>query len=240
MRWRAACSQRAPLEFERHQGAGLDLVAGAHELGLAQRAGDAHEFLADGRHQLGQVVFARAGIDAEQAAIAIGGVEAVDAVDQAALLADTLEQARGHAAAEQGRIDGEREIVGIAIADALAAQHQVGLLQHPRLAPVAADIAAAAPAARRWPACAAPSRNACWRDRRPGRARPGRPPTGPCWRRCSGGRDRRTDRRGRSPRRRPPCPAPDGRAAGRAARSPGTGRRSRRRACRAPGRSPAG
>src|SRR5581483_12060457 len=64
----------------------------------------------------------------------------MDAVDQAALLADALEQARGHAAAEQRRIDGHGVVVRIAVADALAAEHEMDLLERARLAAVAADI----------------------------------------------------------------------------------------------------
>ena len=59
--------------------------------------------LAQHRHQLGRLVLAGAGIDAEQPAVAIAVGEGVDRIDQAALFAHLLEQPRGHAAAERGR-----------------------------------------------------------------------------------------------------------------------------------------
>src|SRR6202044_2445453 len=42
------------------------------------------------------------GVDAEGAGVAIGGEVGVDGVDEAALFADGLEEARAHAAAEDG------------------------------------------------------------------------------------------------------------------------------------------
>ena len=80
----------------------VDLGAGAADLFGRDPGRDLGHLVEHQGQQLRHLAFAGAGIDAEQAAVGIGGVEAVNAVDQTPLLADTLEQARGHAAAEQG------------------------------------------------------------------------------------------------------------------------------------------
>ena len=71
------------------------------------------------------LVLAGAGIDAEHAAVAIGVGEGIDRIDEAALLADLLEEARGHAAAERGRHDRGGVIIVIGEGEAGEAQQDM-------------------------------------------------------------------------------------------------------------------
>ena len=89
--------------FERHQQPGLELGPRALQLARREPLAEPPHLVAQRRHQLGRFLLAGAGIDAEHAAVAIGVGEGIDRIDEAALLADLLEQARRHAAAERGR-----------------------------------------------------------------------------------------------------------------------------------------
>jgi len=103
-----------PGALQRHQQPGLHLRLGARQLGRGEAVGKARGLLAQYRQQLGRLLFAGAGIDAEQPAVAIAMREGMDRIDEAALLAHLLEQAGRHAAAERGRQHGCRVIIGVA------------------------------------------------------------------------------------------------------------------------------
>ena len=69
-----------------------------------------------------------AGVHAEVAGIGVGGGEGVGGVDQAALLADLLEQPGGHAAAEDG-VEHAHDVAAVVGGDDRGAAHDdVGLL----------------------------------------------------------------------------------------------------------------
>src|SRR6185437_14093226 len=89
--------------LERHQYAGLELGPRPLQLGRIEPVADAADLLAHRRDELHDLLRPGAGIDAEDAAVAIAVRERVDRVDEAALLADLLEEARRHAAAERRR-----------------------------------------------------------------------------------------------------------------------------------------
>ena len=103
--------------FQRHQQAGLHLRAGAGQFGLGHAGLHLAQLLERHRHQLLRLALAGAGIDAEQAAIHVGRGEGIDRIDQPALLPDLLEQARGHAAAQQGGEHHRGVVVRVAIGD---------------------------------------------------------------------------------------------------------------------------
>ncbi len=99
----------------------------------------------DDGHQLRQVLAAGRGMDAEDAGIGKAPVEGIDGVAEAAELAHFLEQAGGHAAAEDiGEDLRTVEIAGV-IGLALEAEQDLRVHQVARLADIAADIAAQPP-----------------------------------------------------------------------------------------------
>src|SRR3546814_6199256 len=69
-----------------------------------------------------------------------GRVKSIDRIDQAALLAHLLEQARRHAAAEQRREGREDVVVIVEVADAIEAEQQMDLLEVALLAAIAAPV----------------------------------------------------------------------------------------------------
>ena len=89
----------------------------------------ARELAAEDRHQLRDLVFAGAGIDAEDAAVAVRMREGVDRIDEAALLADLLEEPRGHAAAQRGREHVRRPVVGSACGTPREAEDEMHLFE---------------------------------------------------------------------------------------------------------------
>ena len=127
--------------FQGHQQGGAELGLGAVQLLLGHVVLDAAQFLQRHGDELGGLVLPRAGIDREHAAVPEGGVEGVDGIDEAALLADLLEQAGGHAATEQAGHQHGRVVHRVAIARAGEAQHDMDLIQLPLLAELAAGIA---------------------------------------------------------------------------------------------------
>src|SRR5690606_40254954 len=69
-----------------------------------------------------------AGVDAEDAGVGVLGGVAVDVVGEAAFLADLLEEAGRHAAAERGVEHAEREAAFVGAGHSGAAEDDVGLL----------------------------------------------------------------------------------------------------------------
>src|SRR6185437_13915695 len=115
--------------LERHQYAGLELRPRPLQLRRIEPVPDAADLLAHRRDQLDDLFRPGAGIDAEDAAVTVAVREGIDRVDEAALLADLLEQARRHAAAERGREYGSGIVVGIGIGETGKAEHDVNLLE---------------------------------------------------------------------------------------------------------------
>src|SRR5579883_754137 len=126
--------------LQRHEDAGLELRPRALQLGGAEPVADAPDLIAHGRHQLGDLLGPGAGIDAEEAGVAIAMREGIDGIDEATLLADLLKEPRGHAAAQRRRQHRGGVVVGILVGEAGKAQHDMHLLEVALLAPVAADI----------------------------------------------------------------------------------------------------
>src|SRR5690606_18392448 len=89
------------LEAEREGAGDLALRPGQLEL-LDTRLAHAAELLGQQLDDLARAAGTAGGVHAEQSRIAVAGAEGVDGVGQPPLLADGLEQARGHAAAEHG------------------------------------------------------------------------------------------------------------------------------------------
>ena len=113
----AICSARAAGRSSPISRPDLQLRLGAgHFLGTG-RLGDRRHFAGDNGRQLGGLGLAGAGIDADHAAIGEGMREGVDRIAQPALLTHFLEQPRGHAAAQRGRIDLGRIDVRIGAGD---------------------------------------------------------------------------------------------------------------------------
>ena len=99
--------------FEGEQEIALELILGAAELAWLERLGlEAAEFLHDEVDDLEGAVGGSSGVDAEGACVAIGSEVAVDGVDEAAFFADGLEEARAHAAAEDG-VEQEGRVAGL-------------------------------------------------------------------------------------------------------------------------------
>ena len=110
--------------------------------------------VAGDRERLGEVVLARADVDADLAGVGVLGDEAVDRVGEPALLADLLEEARGGRAAEDrvehrggeaarvGARDAGRAEADVVLLGVLALEAQPGLRrareQRPRRAAAAA------------------------------------------------------------------------------------------------------
>ncbi len=130
--------------LERHQQRRLHLGAGAGQLGFRHALLHLAQLLQRDRHQLRRLALAGAGVDAEQARIHVRRGERVDRIDQPALLPHLLEQPRRHAAAEQGREQQGRVVVGIAIGDRGEAEHDMHLVEVARLAELAAPVEAGA------------------------------------------------------------------------------------------------
>ena len=82
-----------------HQQPGLGLRLGARQLGFAQRLGGVGEHLAVSASACAASALGGGAIDAEQPGVGVGLGPGIDAVGEAALLAQFLEQPRGHAAA---------------------------------------------------------------------------------------------------------------------------------------------
>ncbi len=139
--WRASSSLCAKAALERHHQARLELGAGAHQLLLARLLDQLQELVAHDGHQLGDLLLAGAGVDAEQAGIGVARGEGEDRVGEAALLAYLLEQSRRHAAAEHGREDLKRVEVVIEIRERRQPEQQMGLLEVAFLAPIAPLVA---------------------------------------------------------------------------------------------------
>ena len=103
-----------PGALQGHQHPGLHLRLGARQLGRGESVGKARGLLAQYRQQLGRLLLAGAGVDAEQPAVAIAMREGMDRIHQAALLAHLLKQAGRHAAAKRGRQHGCCVIIRVA------------------------------------------------------------------------------------------------------------------------------
>ena len=86
------------------------------------------ELVAADLEHLGHPARLAAGVDAEHAAVGVGGGVGVHRVGQAALLADLLEQPGAHAAAEGGVEHAERPAALVGAGQAGHAEHDVGLL----------------------------------------------------------------------------------------------------------------
>ena len=128
--------------FHGHQHAGLDLGAGALEFGVSASIWTRCNSSQGHGHELGGLGLAGAGVDAEDAGFHIGAGEGIDGVDQAALFADFLEQAGGHAAAEQGREQQRRVVIRVGVADRGEAQDDVHLVEIALFAELAAGVEA--------------------------------------------------------------------------------------------------
>src|SRR5260221_10519158 len=126
--------------LERHQYAGLELRPRPLELGHAQPVADPPDLLAHRRDELDDLLRSGAGIDAEDAAVAIAVREGVDRVDETAPLADFLKEPRRHAAAERRVEDGSGVVIGIGIGETGKAEHDMDLLEVALLAQLATDI----------------------------------------------------------------------------------------------------
>ena len=173
----AICSQRAEvLSSDISSPAFICALARASST-ARQPVAEPHRLVAQRRHEFRRLVLAGAGIDAEQAAVAIAVGKGMDRVDEAALLAHLLEEARRHAAAERRRQHRGGVIVGVVEHEPGEPEHQVQLLEVALLALVAADIARRL--GRDRPLGRAARRAACRRDRRSGRGRDCRPPPAP-------------------------------------------------------------
>jgi hypothetical protein len=115
--------------FEAHQQPRLALRAGAGEFGVAQRLGGLGEDLPGERQRFRRLGASGGAIDAEQARFGEALRPGIDAVGEAALLAQLLEQARGHAAARRRRIEGERMHAGLDMAEAGMREGHMGLIE---------------------------------------------------------------------------------------------------------------
>ena len=115
--------------FERHQQSGLHLRLGAGDLGFVDGVGGGRDFVDHDAHQFGRIDRVGAGIEAEHPGIHIGRVERVDRVAQAAQLADLLEQARRHAAAEHIGEHLQAENRRIALRHAFEGERDVDLFE---------------------------------------------------------------------------------------------------------------
>jgi hypothetical protein len=97
--------------------------------GAVGRFGQRQDLARDQPRRLRGLAGGGAGVDAQHARVLIGLGEGVDVVGETPLLANMLEQARGHAAAQRLGEQPKGEIVGIEHAHARKHQHQVRLLQ---------------------------------------------------------------------------------------------------------------
>ncbi len=115
--------------FLRHQQARLQLRAGAAEFRLRDMGLDLAQFSQHDRHQFGDLAFAGAGVDAEQAAVLERRGKRVDRIHQSALFANLLEQPRRHAAAQERRKQHGRVIIRIGIAHGGEPEDHVHLVE---------------------------------------------------------------------------------------------------------------
>ena len=128
--------------FEAHEQRRFGLLAGTGNLVLRRAVlAEAVQLLKNALKRLTLGFLAQTGVNRHQAGVQMGRGERVDGVAQAALLADALEQAGGHAAAENVRQQVHREAVlaqrrnagegqtQVVLLDLLAAQHERGLVQ---------------------------------------------------------------------------------------------------------------
>ena len=127
--------------LEGHQQGSPELRLCAVQLILRHVALDLAEFFQCHRHELFRLVFARAGIDGEQPTIREGRGEGVDGIDEPALFPDFLEEARGHAAAEQGREQLRRRVQRVRRRDGGEAEDQMHLVEVTILPELATRVA---------------------------------------------------------------------------------------------------
>ena len=129
--WRAICSARA-LEDSNAVNIDTFICALARASSVSSRfcVACARQSKLD-RDELGKLAPAARGIKAEQAGVGIGPVEGMDRIGEAALLAHFLEQARGHAAADDIGEDMRGILILIGVGHALEADDDMSLLEAP-------------------------------------------------------------------------------------------------------------
>ncbi len=115
--------------FPAHQNACAHLGFGALKLLRTDLAHHAFDFIAHHRDHLGQVVRPCPGVNAELPVIRPARVKAEDRINQPALFADFLKQARRHATAQQSRKRLHGLVIVIHAADATKAENHMALLK---------------------------------------------------------------------------------------------------------------
>ena len=116
--------------FEREQRGAFQVILGAAQFFLRERfIAHAAEFIEHGANQLRSSIERSAGIDRKRAGIAIGIQLAENRVRQALAFANILEQARGHAAAENVVEHGDGEAAAIGHRQRRNADADVHLLE---------------------------------------------------------------------------------------------------------------
>ena len=139
----------APRALHRHQQAGPGLGADPVDLALADGLGGVGDDLLDQLGRGGALAARGGGVDREQADVAIGIEARIDGVGEAAILAQLLEQARRHAAADRVREQPRGVIIRMELGRAGEAEREMGLVAGGAADPVAAGKAGGL-GRRRW------------------------------------------------------------------------------------------
>ena len=118
-----------PGALHRHQKAGAGLGPDPVDLALGQGVDRVGDDLLDQLGGRGRFAPGGRGVDVEQPAVGVGMELRIDGISEPALLADLLEQARRHSAADDVAEHARREIIGIELGRTGEAQSEMGLVR---------------------------------------------------------------------------------------------------------------